>query len=60
MFIEKELATKRDLKELESRLKADILSLKADIFSLKADVIKWVAGMFLAQAAIIATLVKLL
>ena len=34
------------LKELESRLKADI--------------IKWVAGMLVAQAAIIAALVKLL
>ncbi len=44
--IEKELATKSDIKELESRLKADI--------------IKWVAGMLVAQAAIVATLVKLL
>ncbi|MBI5607015.1 MAG: DUF1640 domain-containing protein [Deltaproteobacteria bacterium] len=40
------LATKQDLKELEARLTASI--------------IKWVAGMLVAQAAVIAALVKLL
>ncbi len=45
-LIEDNLATKRDLKEMELRIKSDI--------------IKWVAGMLLAQAAIVATLVKLL
>lgn len=51
--IDENLATKhdiellrRDLKEMEGRIKADI--------------IKWVAGMLVAQAAIVATLVKLL
>lgn len=39
------LATKQDLKELEARLTASI--------------IKWVAGMLVAQAAVIAALVKL-
>lgn len=41
-----EIATKRDLRELE--------------LSIKHDLIKWIAGMMLAQAGIIAALVKLL
>jgi len=45
-IIEEQIATKRDLIEMEQRIKADI--------------IKWVAGMLVAQAAIVATLVKLL
>jgi len=52
-LIYEQLATKRDLKELE-------ISLKAEIEKTKADIIKWVAGMLVAQAAIVATLVKLL
>ena len=43
---DEQLSTKRDLKELEA--------------SLKADIIKWVAGMLVVQAAVVATLVKLL
>jgi hypothetical protein len=45
-IIDERIATKQDLKELESRITASI--------------IKWVAGMLVAQAAIVATLVKLL
>lgn len=41
-----DIATKRDLRELE--------------LSIKHDLIKWIAGMMLAQAGIIAALVKLL
>jgi hypothetical protein len=41
-----DIATKRDLRELE--------------LSIKNDLIKWIAGMMLAQAGIIAALVKLL
>jgi len=44
-IVDEKLATKQDLKELEANLKADI--------------IRWVAGMLVAQAAIIAALVKL-
>ncbi len=36
------------------------LATKADLESLKSDIIKWVAGLLLAQAAIVAALVKLL
>jgi len=52
-IIEDRIATKQDLKELE-------LALKQDIAKVKAEIIKWVAGMLVAQAAIVATLVKLL
>jgi len=36
------------------------LATKHDLNKTKADIIKWVAGMLVAQAAIVATLVKLL
>lgn len=52
-----ELATKRDLREMELRLEAKIDKATSD---LKVDLIKWVTGALIAQAAVIATLVKLL
>ncbi len=48
---------KQDLKELELRMKQE---LKLGLVNTKAEIIKWVAGMLVAQAAIVATLVKLL
>jgi hypothetical protein len=36
------------------------LATKSDLEALKSDVIKWVAGLLLAQAALVAALVKLL
>ena len=48
-----DLATKRDLMELEMRLRTDLASVKSEI-------IKWVAGMLLLQAGLVAALVKLL
>ena len=56
-LIEERLATKQDIEKLETVLKQHIQIESAKI---KADVIKWVAGMLVAQAAIVATLVKLL
>ena len=47
------LATKSDLGALELRITKQLSDTRADI-------IKWVAGMLIAQAAIIAALVKLL
>lgn len=59
-----DLATKADLRALELALKADLRELehglKATLAEVKADTIKWVAGLLLAQAALVATLVKLL
>jgi hypothetical protein len=52
-ILEERVATKQDLKELE-------LALKHDLANIKAEIIKWVAGMLVAQAAIVATLAKLL
>jgi len=52
-ILEERVATKQDLKELE-------LALKHDLANIKAEIIKWVAAMLVAQAAIVATLVKLL
>jgi len=52
-IIDERIATKNDLKEQENRLLIEINRSKVEI-------IKWVAGMLLAQAAIVATLVKLL
>jgi hypothetical protein len=43
-----DLATKADLRELEHGLRATLAELKADM-------IKWVAGLLLAQAALVAT-----
>lgn len=70
-LIDNKLVTKRDLKELEVASKHDIVevrhemkkldvTLKHDIVETKADILKWVAGLLLAQAAVIAALVKLL
>jgi hypothetical protein len=52
-IVEDKLATKLDLKELE-------ITLRRELAEIKADIIKWVAGMLVAQAAVIAALVKLL
>lgn len=54
---EAEVATKQDLKELEVKLTAHIDTKLADN---RAEIIKWVAGMLVAQAAVIAALVKLM
>jgi hypothetical protein len=52
-----DVATKRDLRELELRLDSKIDKVTTE---LKVDLIKWMAGSLIAQAAVIATLVKLL
>lgn len=51
--IDEQLATKTDLAILKSELEATISKTKAEI-------IKWVAGMLVAQAAIVTALIKLL
>ncbi|TAN45216.1 MAG: DUF1640 domain-containing protein [Nitrospirae bacterium] len=56
-IVEDKLATKTDLKELELNLRREMAELKAAIVT---DIVKWVAGMLVAQAAVIAALVKLL
>lgn len=36
------------------------LATKSDLEAMKSDLVKWMAGLLLAQAAVVATLVKLL
>ncbi len=55
-IIDERIATKRDLKEMETVLSRDMKELESRV---SANIIKWVAGMLVAQAAIVATLVKL-
>ncbi|MBF0163292.1 MAG: DUF1640 domain-containing protein [Magnetococcales bacterium] len=51
-----ELATRRDLKELELTIKAE---LRKDIETAKAETIKWMFGVAAGQALFIVTLLKL-
>jgi hypothetical protein len=50
------LATKQDIAEI----RMEIRDVRTEIERSKYDLIKWVAGLLLAQAAVVATLVKLL
>ena len=55
-----ELATKADIAAVRGDMREMEQRLNARIEAVKADMIKWVAGLLLAQAALVATLVKLL
>ena len=63
-LIENNLATKRDLKELEVALKRDLKELEArlvgQIRESEMRLIKWLIPLLLGQAALVAALVKLL
>ncbi len=50
------LATKSDI----LRLEREIASVKVEIASSRSEIIKWVAGMLVVQAGVVAALVKLL
>lgn len=67
--------TKRDIEELRTELKRDIegfrtehkddieklrLENSRDLALVKADMLKWIAGMFIAQGAVVVSLIKLL
>jgi hypothetical protein len=52
-IIEEKLATKQDIKDLRAEM-------REMEYRLTANIVKWVAGMLVAQAAVIAALVKLL
>lgn len=51
-----ELATKRDLKELEFKLESRIKDTELKIVEIKAELIRWVVGVGLLQITIIAGL----
>ncbi len=48
------------LTELELRLDSKLMALNIKISDIKYDMVKWIAGMMLAQAGVVAALVKLL
>ena len=50
----------KSLEKTKTELMREIEITRAEIQRTKAEVLKWVAGMLVAQAAIVATLVKLL
>lgn len=58
--IDEQLATKTDVAILRTDLEKLRIELTAEIQKSKVETIKWVAGMLVAQAAIITTLIKLL
>lgn len=52
-----DIASVRDLREMELRLESEIDKVTADLID---ELIKWMAGSFIAQALVIVILVKLL
>ncbi|MGZ8217683.1 hypothetical protein [Methylomagnum sp.] len=58
-LIEDRLATKQDIKELETRMKESELRLETRMAELKSDLIKWMIGLLFAQAAFIVAMIKL-
>ncbi|NGZ07746.1 MAG: DUF1640 domain-containing protein [Magnetococcales bacterium] len=54
-----ELATRRDLKELELATKRDFKDLEAKITEAKAEMIKWMFGVAAGQALFILTILKM-
>ena len=59
-IVDERLATKQDLKELEMRLKQDILDLKRDVKELEMRLTIRLGAMLTAGIVIVAALVKLL
>lgn len=62
-LIENRLATKLDIVTLEKNIEMQLSKIRSDvdtkIETAKSDIIKWVAGLLIAQAALVATLLKL-
>ena len=55
-----EIVTKPDIELLRRDMRESELRLEAKISDIKYDLVKWIAGMLLAQAGLVAALVKLL
>ena len=54
------LATKADLQALRTEIRADLAGLRSEMSDIKADIFKWLVPLLIGQAALTATLVKLL
>jgi hypothetical protein len=59
-IVEDKLATKHDIHELKRDIQALEARLEVRLAETKAEIIKWMAGRLIAQAAVVAALVKLL
>jgi hypothetical protein len=63
-IIDERPAARQDMKDFAKSLALTIEGLRGDLIAemanIKAETIKWVAGLLVAQAAVIAALVKLL
>ena len=55
-----ELATQSDIDLVRRDIRESELRLETKISDIKYDLVKWIAGMILAQAGLVAALVKLL
>jgi hypothetical protein len=55
-----DFATKRDIETVRQDVRELEMRLDARISDIKFDMVKWMAGMLLAQAGLVAALVKLL
>lgn len=58
--IEEHLATKNDITTVRAEIEKVKFELETTIAKTKVEIIKWVAGMLVAQAVVIAALVKIL
>jgi hypothetical protein len=57
---ESDLATGQDIDDLRRDMRELEIRLESKISDVKYDLVKWIAGMLLAQAGLVAALVKLL
>jgi hypothetical protein len=58
--INREIDKRYSLHSAQLATKGDLSEVKAELAEVKADIIKWVAGLLLAQTALIGTLIKLM
>ncbi len=59
-FKSEDVATKQDVKDLESVAKIEIEMVRKEIEVAKAETIKWVVGLMVAQTGIVIAAIKLL
>ncbi|WP_353683491.1 hypothetical protein V4D30_06325 [Thermodesulfovibrio sp. 3907-1M] len=52
--IKDDLATRRDIKEIEARIREVEANIEVKLAQFKIEIIKWVAGFLIAQTAILA------
>ncbi len=58
--VDENLATKRDMKELETRLSHEIELVRRDIEQVRRDIIIWLGGLIVVATAALGVLMKVL